>query len=536
MDRVPGGMFGQGMSAQDNLIASLMAAARNPRDNALGTNPPLSSLASSIENQLMLEMIMAAKEGQRTPIAPRSMQNTEPAWGNAFGTNPPQPSQGIGAGRQPPIQQSIQNQLMLEMLMAASGGQQTSIALCPTQSIEPAWDITLGTNPPQPSAGIRPAGQPLTPQAIQDQRMLEMLIATNRGHQTLSVARSSQSAERTASSPTATTEEDDKPLIIPPKDMPLPPMDNMQLRDIRTPHPHDVLCGRGGRTNNHTGNEKFRTLVQSQKVRYLKSSKSEKLQVSRDIVRAVRAQNPPGRFLRRDGSRERRYYEIGNRKAREKTSQALREGAPDIRQKITKSSGTASTTAPQHHVSSTTAPQPHMSSTTDPQPQLPRPGASQPGANQQLGLPGRESLFPMSAPSALFNASHGGSVEQQMVLGMQAANHFLNASQKAGASSDNVMVQRALAEQMAAAMAAAGAPATVSGMTNQNVFGGLIGENEPPRVGSFCLLCLMFSKKAPAQREISLYYSLPSRNLVLLSIRDQLSFLNHHLRRPLAVA
>ena len=51
-------------------------------------------------------------------------------------------------------------------------------------------------------------------------------------------------------------------------------------------------------------------------------------------MRAVRVQNPPGRFLQKD-EKSGLWYDIGDQKAREKTSQALREGAPEIRREIT---------------------------------------------------------------------------------------------------------------------------------------------------------------------------------------------------------
>jgi hypothetical protein len=125
-------------------------------------------------------------------------------------------------------------------------------------------------------------------------------------------------------------------LKIPPIGETLPSMDKMQLTNISTTAiaPNDVLCGRGGGTNNHPGNERFRDLVNSQKVNYLHSSKREKPMVSRGIVRAVRNQNPPGRFLQKDDETG-LWFDIGDQKAREKTSQALREGAPDIRREIT---------------------------------------------------------------------------------------------------------------------------------------------------------------------------------------------------------
>lgn len=108
---------------------------------------------------------------------------------------------------------------------------------------------------------------------------------------------------------------------------------NYPVKDIRTPHANDVLSGRGGGTNNHPGNEKFRELVHSKKVLYVNSSKREKALVSCAIVEYIRNQTPVGRFLQRD-EKTGLWYDIGDQKAREKTSQALREGAPDIRREI----------------------------------------------------------------------------------------------------------------------------------------------------------------------------------------------------------
>ncbi|KAL7469225.1 hypothetical protein ACHAXS_009482 [Conticribra weissflogii] len=103
------------------------------------------------------------------------------------------------------------------------------------------------------------------------------------------------------------------------------------LRDIiGPPHPHDVLCGRGGGSNNHPGNESFRELVNEVKVPYVNCPKREKPLIARRIVEAVRNQSPPGRFLQKDMDTG-LWNDIGDAKAREKTSQALREGAPIIR-------------------------------------------------------------------------------------------------------------------------------------------------------------------------------------------------------------
>lgn len=106
------------------------------------------------------------------------------------------------------------------------------------------------------------------------------------------------------------------------------------LTGIVTPHPNDVLCGRGGGSNNHPGNESFRELVNEVKVPYVNCPKREKPLIARRIVEAVRNQTPPGRFLSKDTKGL--WNDIGDGKGREKTSQALREGAPIIRDMIGK--------------------------------------------------------------------------------------------------------------------------------------------------------------------------------------------------------
>lgn len=61
--------------------------------------------------------------------------------------------------------------------------------------------------------------------------------------------------------------------------------------------------------------------------------KRQKQLLSRSIVHAVRSQNPPGRFLQRDPQSD-LWYDVGDARATEKTSQALREGAPKLRDKM----------------------------------------------------------------------------------------------------------------------------------------------------------------------------------------------------------
>ncbi len=92
---------------------------------------------------------------------------------------------------------------------------------------------------------------------------------------------------------------------------------------------NDVLCGRGGATNNHPGNKRFRSIVIDYMPAYLLARKKEKATIARRIVDQIKENG--GRFLKRsDGSNT--WIEVSDKKATEKTSQALREGL-DVRHK-----------------------------------------------------------------------------------------------------------------------------------------------------------------------------------------------------------
>lgn len=92
---------------------------------------------------------------------------------------------------------------------------------------------------------------------------------------------------------------------------------------------NDVLFGRGGVTNNHIGNRRYRSYVQQQQEHYFSKPKMEKSQIANYIVAKIRQEN--GRFLKKDGSRGGLWFDVGDRRAREKTSQALREKAPQLK-------------------------------------------------------------------------------------------------------------------------------------------------------------------------------------------------------------
>lgn len=111
---------------------------------------------------------------------------------------------------------------------------------------------------------------------------------------------------------------------------------NGALKRIRTPNPNDVLSGRGGGINGHAGNVQFREWVRVRKNDYnLAPNKNEKARVAKEVIDLIRAQNPPGRFLQKDPTAMGAmgwWIELDEERIMAKTAQALREGAPQIRE------------------------------------------------------------------------------------------------------------------------------------------------------------------------------------------------------------
>ena len=107
------------------------------------------------------------------------------------------------------------------------------------------------------------------------------------------------------------------------------------FRNIKDPHLNDVLYGRGGGTNHHPGNKRYRKIVEDRKVEYVACKRLDKPLVALGIIRDWRGQKPPGRFLKMDDNTG-LWNDVGDKKAREKTSQALREKAPQIRLELDK--------------------------------------------------------------------------------------------------------------------------------------------------------------------------------------------------------
>ena len=97
---------------------------------------------------------------------------------------------------------------------------------------------------------------------------------------------------------------------------------NWPLNNIHKPTPNDIIFGRG-----EGANKRYRKWVEDRKVEYVNSKRLDKPVVALDIVKKWRSQSPPGRFLKMD-DKTGLWNDVGDKKAREKTSQALREKAP----------------------------------------------------------------------------------------------------------------------------------------------------------------------------------------------------------------
>jgi len=93
----------------------------------------------------------------------------------------------------------------------------------------------------------------------------------------------------------------------------------VSMMNITSPDPNDVLCGRGGGSQNHIGNKEYRAVISANKRRYIEASRRMKTLLVESIVKAVRMQNPPGRFLEKD-SITGKWNDIGDKRAFAKVS------------------------------------------------------------------------------------------------------------------------------------------------------------------------------------------------------------------------
>jgi len=106
------------------------------------------------------------------------------------------------------------------------------------------------------------------------------------------------------------------------------------LKNSIIPTSNDVLNGRGRSIAAWQGNVFYRELIQYYKLEYIVASPDEQKSIAQHIIGRIRGLNPPGRFLEMNKNYG-TWCEIGDDKAIFKIRQALREGAPELREQIT---------------------------------------------------------------------------------------------------------------------------------------------------------------------------------------------------------
>jgi len=99
--------------------------------------------------------------------------------------------------------------------------------------------------------------------------------------------------------------------------------DMVSLSKDFKPGDYDVICARGKQAYNHPGNRRFRDVVEENLADYSNcQTKLDKSLVVSKIVDSTRQASPEGGFVK---NVEGRWYEVGDRNAREKVGQAFRD-------------------------------------------------------------------------------------------------------------------------------------------------------------------------------------------------------------------
>ena len=112
------------------------------------------------------------------------------------------------------------------------------------------------------------------------------------------------------------------------QEMPSPPLTIAPI----TPHENDILMGRGGKNNIHSGNEALRELARKRVIEYTKADKKQKWKISVELVAQVKAMTPAGRFLKKD-PKSLTWKFVPDDLAREKASQCLRDAVAVLKKR-----------------------------------------------------------------------------------------------------------------------------------------------------------------------------------------------------------
>ena len=96
---------------------------------------------------------------------------------------------------------------------------------------------------------------------------------------------------------------------------------------------YSIVCGRGAPSQYHYGNQAFKELVGQYQTSYLCAKRSDKPDIAMKLLDMVKERG--GRFVRRKKAAGHFCWEtIGDKASYERVCQALREGAPELRQKM----------------------------------------------------------------------------------------------------------------------------------------------------------------------------------------------------------
>jgi hypothetical protein len=91
------------------------------------------------------------------------------------------------------------------------------------------------------------------------------------------------------------------------------------IQTVEIPGPYDVLLGRGKLIQEHSGNLRYRHIVENHKERYEKASKAEKTSIAKEIIQIVKDNG--GRFFKKT---DEGWTEASTEIARDKVSHSFR--------------------------------------------------------------------------------------------------------------------------------------------------------------------------------------------------------------------
>mmetsp|Transcript_14227 Transcript_14227/g.22228 ORF Transcript_14227/g.22228 Transcript_14227/m.22228 type:complete len:256 (+) Transcript_14227:64-831(+) len=108
-----------------------------------------------------------------------------------------------------------------------------------------------------------------------------------------------------------------------------PPQQQQQQQQFVSPNDFDIICGRSKLSHNHTGNKRFRIIVDMNRERYQHApSRGDKTRITQEIMDMIRCSG--GRFLK---WMDDRWMDASEDYVREKVSHALRSAKDTVFQR-----------------------------------------------------------------------------------------------------------------------------------------------------------------------------------------------------------